>query len=78
MVEKVNVFLPEQIFKDRAVVQLDECVCKKGTPEEYRRTKLYKTYQTFFRNNPELVMKALSVKDALCHARFTAARDSIG
>jgi hypothetical protein len=78
MAERLNIFYPAKVFMDRAMTQLDECVCKNGSQEEYKRTKLYKTYRTFFKHNPELVMKALSVNCDLGRARFIAAGDTIG
>jgi len=78
MVEKVNVFLPEQIFKDRAVVQLDESVCKKGTPQEWKRTRLFKFYVKLFKKNPDMAIRALTVDEKVCPTRTAAIKYVLG
>lgn len=78
MVEKVNAFLPEQIFKDRAVVQLDESVCKKGTPQEWKRTRLFKLYVKLFKKNPDMAIRALTVDEKVCPTRTAAIKYVLG
>lgn len=76
--ERLNLFFPNKVFRDRAKTQLDESVCKEGVPEEYKRTTLYKTYRKFFKENPDSVIKALNLNVPHCQTRFLAARETLG